>query len=215
MMKIRYVLALALAVFIAISAMSCGAVDESLETSVDETIPEDNILHVQGRINELTTIEEIYDYADYLVVCEVTSKGTAFLMSGELDTTLPQNEIMEALTGLRTPYEITVIESFKGDLEAGDTFTVLDLQGTLNGYAVDCGLPVLEVGSVYLMPICIAAEDEVYSYSPALVKIDAGVSALSADSQSSADIEPLMFETAYSGIDNYAELVSAITAVSE
>lgn len=189
-----------------------------------DSIPEENILHTSSRTIELETIEAIYDYADYIVIGRVKSKGDSFLISGEeLDTSKGQEAVMKQLIGLRTPYEIEVISSYKGDLSAGDSYTILNIQGVLDGYALDSGKPEYEVGDIYFLPISDAAPGESYAYSSAVAKIDVPVNVMAAStnitsvlsSQSSASVTPLGFETAYLNIDTLSELVSELEALQE
>lgn len=186
-----------------LTVFSCG--------SQVKTISEKNILHISGKFEDVGSLEDVYNYADYVVICEVTGVGKSYLRSGkELDTTLPMNEIMETLVGVRTPYEITVMKNFKGNLEAGDVYTVLSLEGILDGYAVDAGLPDLEVGKTYFMPICISDPQESLPYFPALAEINESRSMLS-DRQST--VEPMMFDSPYDGIDDVSELTNHLEAI--
>lgn len=188
MKKIFYILLLT-ACFAA--AVSCK------DAEID--IPEENILHVDGRIDAIGSLEGIYDYADFVVICEVTAKGDAYLKSGEaLDTSLPHDRIMQKLIELRTPYEITVKESFKGSLNVGDKYTVISLEGVIDGYEVDAGLPELEVGKVYFIPICISDPEESLPYFPAVASLNDDI------------LTPLMFDDAFVGISNTAELRDTI-----
>ena len=155
--------------------------------------------------------EDVFNYADYVVICEVTGVENSYLRSGKMiDPTLPINEIMETLVGLRTPYEITVIKSFKGDLEAGDIYTVVSLEGILDSYAVDAGLPDLEVGKTYFMPICVSDPQESLPYFPAMAIINASRSLFS---NQQSTVEPMMFDSPYNGIDDVSELTSHLEAI--
>lgn len=177
-----------------------------------ESIPEENILHISGKIEDIGSLEDVYKYTDYVVICEVTDIGNPYLRSGNtLDTSLPTSEIMKILVGLRTPYEITVKSSYKGSLNPGDSYTVVSLEGQLGGYAVDAGLPNLEVGKTYFMPICISDPDESIPYFPALVEID---NTLSKSSDNDSAIIPLMFDSPYNGINNLANLLNHLQDIS-
>ena len=191
-------LTLMVSAMLVMSAVSCG----SATTDAGVSVPDENILHVNGMIDAKDSLADVYDYADYVVVCEVTAKGNSYLGNGkELDTTLPKEEIMEQLIAIRTPYEITVKESYKGGLEIGDKYTVVSLEGVLDGYAVDAGLPDLEVGETYFMPICVSDPDESIPYFPALAKVNepTGLAKLA---NSNPTITPLMFDTPFENVSN-------------
>lgn len=195
--------ALILTFILVFTAVSCGS------TKNEPTIPEENILHVSGMLDAKETLEEVYDYADYVVICEVTEKEDSYLSGGkQLDTSLPQDEIMEQLIAVRTPYEITIKESYKGNLEIGSAFTVVSLEGELNGYALDAGLPDLEVGKTYFMPICISDPDEYIPYFPSLATI---ASEKKKSSTGTAEVVPMMFDAPFENIQNLDSLREVLT----
>lgn len=203
-------LALMISVMLVMSAVSCA----SSTTDVGATVPEENILHVNGMIDAKDSLAAIYDYADYVVICEVTAKSDSYLGNGkELDTTLPKEEIMEQLVGIRTPYEITIKESYKGGLEIGNKCTVVLLEGVLDGYAVDAGLPDLEVGETYFMPICVSDPDELIPYFPALAKVDEP-SGLARLTSKKTTLTPMMFDTPFENISDLEALTDVLTSAA-
>ena len=220
MCKIKAII-ISIAILSCLVLISCAKEQSGTVTQDSETIPEDHILGFSGKIDARESIEEIYNYADYVVIAEVTSVGESFIITGEeLDTTLPENEIMYMLNGLRTPYEATVISSYKGDLEVGESYTVLGFNGSLNGYATESDMPDLEVGEIYFMPICVTAPNEWYPYYPGAAMItDCDIDSLSADTNSldssSASVEPIMFDIAYTDISTLSDLVGELEALQE
>lgn len=193
---------------------ACGA--RASAAADISSIPEDNILRLGGQISAYNTLPEIFASADYVVVCEVTSRDDSYLIDGgELTTGMPHDEIMKELIDLRTPYEIKVLESFKGDLAPNDSFTVLGLNGVIDSYAVDTVFPDLEVGGVYLLPICVASEYEAYPYLQGAARLDGYDSTHALGENSSAAVKTLMYDPPYQEISNVSELTDAVAGLSD
>ena len=202
------------ALILTLGLSACGA-RASADADIS-SIPEDNILRLGGQVSAYNTLPEIFDCADYVVVCEVTSRGDSYLIDGgELTTGMPHDEIMKELIDLRTPYEIKVLESFKGDLAPNDSFTVLGLNGIIDNYAVDTVFPDLEVGGVYLLPICVASEYEAYPYLQGAARLDGYDSTHALGENSSAAVKTLMYDPPYKEITNVSELADAVAGLSD
>lgn len=213
MRKSQLILPLVLLI-LTLGLSACGA-RASADADIS-SIPEDNILRLGGEISAYNTLPEIFASADYVVVCEVTSRGDSYLIDGgELTFGMPHDEIMKELIDLRTPYEIKVLESFKGDLAPDDSFTVLGLNGIIDNYAVDTVFPDLEVGGVYLLPICVASEYEAYPYLQGAARLDGYDSTHAISDNGGAAVKTLMYDPPYKEITNVSELTDAVAGLSD
>ena len=118
------------------------AVGEEEITSVDHY----EEINISSRVLPYPDIERVYSTCDYLVLAKVTSMSDSYLYNRTFD---PAGDvpIAEQLRHLRTPYEVEIIEVFKGDtIESGDTLTVFTTGGTYAGYIVETSFPGLEIG---------------------------------------------------------------------
>ena len=187
------------------------AVGEEKTTSVDHY----EEINISSRVLPYRDIDEIYSTCDYLVLAKVTSMSDSYLYNRTFD---PGSDvpIAEQLRHLRTPYDVEIIEVFKGDtVESGDTLTVFTTGGTYAGYIVETSFPELEVGGTYILPgVDLGANQKYVIRNPM-----AEVSDVSSDSRSavltsgSAEIIPSMFDSTWEGIDTISDLRDKIAEI--
>ena len=189
------------------------AVGEEKTTSVDHY----EEINISSRVLPYRDIDEIYSTCDYLVLAKVTSMSDSYLYNRTFD---PNSDvpIAEQLRHLRTPYEVEIIEVFKGD-EAitGDTMTVFTTGGTYAGYIVETSFPELEVGNTYILPVVDFGDDQNLVIQTAMAEIDDELTASvsSVNSNGSAQISASMFDSTWEGIDTIADLRDEIDAIKE
>lgn len=168
----------------------------------DEIVSKGEKEYIKFSLNfmKIESLEGILGFYDYFVLCKVNSRGKSYLRSGEFDPSETDKSITEQLMSIQTPYEIEVLEIYKciqDDFEVGNTITAVAAHGEIANYIVDFGLPQLEIGEIYLLPLDHPySNDEfgiVTSYS---VKVSQ-TSELSTDSSKAAELEPLMHTEPY------------------
>ena len=187
------------------------AVGEEKTTSVDHY----EEINISSRVLPYRDIDEIYSTCDYLVLAKVTSMSDSYLYNRTFD---PGSDvpIAEQLRHLRTPYDVEIIEVFKGDtVESGDTLTVFTTGGTYAGYIVETSFPELEVGGTYILPVVDLGDNQNYVIRNPMAE----VSDVSSDSRSavltsgSAEIIPSMFDSTWEGIDTISDLRDKIAEI--
>lgn len=201
---------------IALSALSCGKIEsENVDNSVDTSISETKVVKMSAKFGTPESFNEVYDFCDCLVVAHVKSIGDSYLLDGELDTSGDELSINRQLVGIRTPYEIEIINVYKGDFSIGDTITIVSAHGTLAGYTVDFGLPAPEVGKTYIMPLnSVYGTDEWSVRCTAMAEVVMDNVGSNVSTMSSAVlIEPLMFDSAYKGLDSIADIETAVSVI--
>lgn len=187
------------------------AVGEEKTTSVDHY----EEINISSRVLPYRDIDEIYSTCDYIVLAKVTSMSDSYLYNRTFD---PYSDvpIAEQLRHLRTPYDVEIIEVYKGDtVESGDTLTVFTTGGTYAGYIVETSFPELEVGGTYILPVVDLGDNQNYVIRNPMAE----VSDVSSDSRSavltsgSAEIIPSMFDSTWEGIDTISDLRDKIAEI--
>lgn len=102
---------------------------------------------------KIESLEGVLGLCDCYVLAKVNSRGESYLRSGEFDPNRTDKSVSQQLMSIQTPYEIEILEVYMGDLEVGSTVTAAAAHGEIADYIVDFGLPELEVGEIYLMPL--------------------------------------------------------------
>lgn len=187
------------------------AVGEEETTSVDHY----EEINISSRVLPYRDIDEIYSTCDYIVLAKVTSMSDSYLYNRTFDPN-GDEPIAEQLRHLRTPYDVEIIEVFKGDsIESEDTMTVFTKGGTYAGYIVETSFPELEVGGTYILPVVDLGDNQNYVIRNPMAE----VSDVSSDSRSavltsgSAEIIPSMFDSTWEGIDTIADLRDKIAEI--
>ena len=178
------------------------AVGEEETTSVDHY----EEINISSRVLPYRDIDEIYSTCDYLVLAKVTSMSDSYLYNRTFD---PAGDvpIAEQLRHLRTPYDVEIIEVFKGDtIESGDTMTVFTKGGTYAGYIVETSFPELEVGGTYILPVVDLGDNQNYVIRNPMAEVSALTSG-------SAEIIPSMFDSTWEGIDTISDLRDKIAEI--
>lgn len=187
------------------------AVGEEETTSVDHY----EEINISSRVLPYRDIDEIYSTCDYIVLAKVTSMSDSYLYNRTFDPN-GDEPIAEQLRHLRTPYDVEIIEVFKGDsIESEDTMTVFTKGGTYAGYIVETSFPELEVGGTYILPVVDLGDNQNYVIRNPMAE----VSDVSSDSRSavltsgSAEIIPSMFDSTWEGIDTISDLRDKIAEI--
>ncbi|MBQ8510583.1 MAG: hypothetical protein IJ493_11820 [Clostridia bacterium] len=199
---------------------SCGcsnnkAILDNDTVDADKTA-EVKVIQVKAQFGDPKSFNAVYGFCDQMVMARVKSVGESYILGGELDTTGDEASIAQQMIGIRTPYEIEIVNVYKGDAMAGDTMTVVSAHGTLEGYSVDFGLPIPEVGKTYIMPLsCVYGTDEWSICATAMAEVGLDVTASTASIvDTTVEIIPLMFESVYEGIHSVADIDAAVTAIT-
>lgn len=186
------------------------AVGEEKTTSVDHY----EEINISSRVLPYRDIDEIYSTCDYLVLAKVTSMSDSYLYNRTFD---PGSDvpIAEQLRHLRTPYDVEIIEVFKGDtIESGDTMTVFTKGGTYAGYIVETSFPELEVGGTYILPVVDLGDNQNYVIRNPMAEVsDVSGDNRSTLSSGSAEIIPSMFDSTWEGIDTISDLRDKIAEI--
>ncbi len=186
------------------------AVGEEKTTSVDHY----EEINISSRVLPYRDIDEIYSTCDYLVLAKITSMSDSYLYNRTFD---PGSDvpIAEQLRHLRTPYDVEIIEVFKGDtIESGDTMTVFTTGGTYAGYIVETSFPELEVGNTYILPVVDLGDNQNYVIRNPMAEVsDVSGDSRSTLSSGSAEIIPSMFDSTWEGIDTIADLRDKIAEI--
>ncbi len=186
------------------------AVGEEETTSVDHY----EEINISSRVLPYRDIDEIYSTCDYLVLAKVTSMSDSYLYNRTFD---PDSDvpIAEQLRHLRTPYDVEIIEVFKGDtIESGDTMTVFTKGGTYAGYIVETSFPELEIGNTYILPVVDLGDNQNYVIRNPMAEVsDVSGDSRSTLSSGSAQITASMFDSTWEGIDTIADLRDKIAEI--
>ena len=178
------------------------AVGEEETTSVDHY----EEINISSRVLPYRDIDEIYSTCDYLVLAKITSMSDSYLYNRTFD---PGSDvpIAEQLRHLRTPYEVEIIEVYKGgEVITGDTMTVFTTGGTYAGYIVETSFPELEVGGTYILPVVDLGDNQNYVIRNPMAEVSALTSG-------SAEIIPSMFDSTWEGIDTISDLRDKIAEI--
>ena len=226
MSKLRIIFVLLLTIIIACN-VSCGnassaETDDELtaESSVETDGETDDDKFIQlgfASIHEFETLQQLYDFADGIVIGKITDIGEPYRTDGgKIDSSIFKNRNVHAIEKIRIPFEVTVIYCCKGDFETGETFTYLGLNGPVDGYTFGYKpiMPIPEYGETYLLALGIYSEDEIYLNSPSLLHIES-TDEESTELDRSAKVEPLFFDSAYEGIKNVGDLLDALDSLDK
>ena len=194
--------------------MTSDATDTAVGEEETPSVDHYEEINISSRVLPYRDIDEIYSTCDYIVLAKVTSMSDSYLYNRTFD---PAGDvpIAEQLRHLRTPYEVEIIEVFKGD-EAitGDTMTVFTTGGTYAGYIVETSFPELEVGNTYILPVVDFGDNQNYVIRNPMAEIsDLSDESRSALSSGSAEIIPSMFDSTWEGIDTIADLRDKIAEI--
>ena len=197
--------------------MISGKESAAASPKLPEEAAVNHVVEISSRVLPYRDIDEIYSTCDYIVLATVTSMSDSYLYNRTFDPN-GDEPIAEQLRHLRTPYEVEIIEVFKGD-EAitGDTMTVFTTGGTYAGYIVETSFPELEVGNTYILPVVDFGDDQNLVIQTAMAEIDDELTASvsSVNSNGSAQISASMFDSTWEGIDTIADLRDEIDAIKE
>ena len=174
-----------------------------------------HVVEIISRLLPYPDIDRVYSTCDYLVLAKVTSMSDSYLYNRTFD---PGSDvpIAEQLRHLRTPYDVEIIEVFKGDtIESGDTMTVFTKGGTYAGYIVETSFPELEIGGTYILPVVDLGDNQNYVIRNPMAEVSdvSGDSRSAALTSGSAEIIPSMFDSTWEGIDTIADLRHKIAEI--
>ena len=220
MMK-KAVVILSIGIIIIIIMISAVMISGKESTAASPELPEEatvnQVVEISSRVLPYRDIDEIYSTCDYLILAKVTSMSDSYLYNRTFD---PNSDvpIAEQLRHLRTPYDVEIIEVYKGvEAISDDTMTVFTTGGTYAGYTVVTSFPELEVGNTYILPVVDFGDNQNLVIQTAMAKIDSELSASvsSVNSNGSAQITASMFDSTWEGIDIIADLRDEIDVIKE
>ena len=195
--------------------MTSDATDTAVGEEETTSVGHYEEINISSRVLPYRDIDEIYSTCDYLILAKVTSTSDSYLYNRTFD---PDSDvpIAEQLRHLRTPYEVEIIEVYKGvEAISDDTMTVFTTGGTYAGYIVETSFPGLEVGNTYILPVVDFGDNQNFVIRNPMAQ----VSDLSSESRSaaltsgSAEIIPLMFDSTWEGIDTIADLRDKVAEI--
>lgn len=162
---------------------------------------------------KIESLEGVLGLCDCYVLAKVNSRGESYLRSGEFDPNRTDKSVSQQLMSIQTPYEIEILEVYMGDLEVGSTVTAAAAHGEIADYIVDFGLPELEVGEIYLMPLDHTyGDDELGIVTSSSVKVSQ-IETLSTDSAQTATLTPLMRTAPYDGLETLQDFETKIAEI--
>ena len=186
------------------------AVGEEETTSVDHY----EEINISSRVLPYRDIDRVYSTCDYLILAKVTAMSDSYLYNRTFD---PDSDvpIAEQLRHLRTPYDVEIIEVYKGgEAISGDTMTVFTTGGTYAGYIVETSFPELEVGGTYILPVVDVGDNQNYVIRNPMAEVsDVSGDSRSTLSSGSAQITASMFDSTWEGIDTISDLRDKIAEI--
>ncbi len=214
----KAVIYLSISIVIIVIMISVVMISGKESTAASPELPEEaaanQVVEISSRVLPYRDIDEIYSTCDYLVLAKITSMSDSYLYNRTFD---PGSDvpIAEQLRHLRTPYDVEIIEVFKGDtIESGDTMTVFTTGGTYAGYIVETSFPELEVGNTYILPVVDLGDNQNYVIRNPMAEVsDVSGDSRSTLSSGSAEIIPSMFDSTWEGIDTIADLRDKIAEI--
>ena len=140
----------------------------------------------------------------YFVVCRVESRGESYLYGKEFVPTDNWLSLQRQFRSMRTPYELEILEVFKGGDEVGEQLTAVTSGGEMGGYYAKGNYPPPTVGKVYVMPIgYLDLNDEYAIMGQGVAEVDLGDDGILSDDDT---LTPTYFEGIWEGIDTVADL---------
>lgn len=91
---------------------STTAIDTS--AAVIETIDEDKVIDIGGCVFAPKSLASEVGMSSYFVVCRVESRGESYLYGKEFVQTDDRMSLQRQFRSMRTPYELEILEVFKG-----------------------------------------------------------------------------------------------------
>lgn len=195
--------------FIVFLAGCSGITEAESTTAIDtsdtesETIDEDKVIDVGGCISSPNSLASVVGMSSYFVVCRVESRGESYLYSKEFVPTDDKLSLQRQFRTIRTPYELEILEVFKGD-KVGEKLTAITSGGEMGGYYAKGNYPPPTVGKVYVMPIgYLDLNDEYAIMGQGVAEVDLGGDGILSDDDT---LTPTYFENIWEGIDTVADL---------
>ena len=178
----------------------------AIETSADdvETIDEDKVIDIGGCVFAPKSLASEVGMCSYFVVCRVESRGESYLYGKEFVQTDDKLSLQRQFRSMRTPYELEILEVFKGGDEVGEQLTAVTSGGEMGGYYAKGNYPPPTVGKVYVMPIgYLDLNDEYAIMGQGVAEVDLGDDGILSDNDT---FTPTYFEGIWEGIDTVADL---------
>lgn len=169
-----------------------------------ETIDEDKVIDIGGCIFAPKSLASEVGMCSYFVVCRVESRGESYLYGKEFVQTDDRMSLQRQFRSMRTPYELEILEVFKGGDEVGEKLTAVTSGGEMGGYYAKGHYPQPTVGKVYVMPIgYLDLNDEYAIMGQGVAEVDLGDDGILSDDDI---LTPTYFEGIWDGIDTVADL---------
>ena len=111
-----------------------------------ETIDEDKVIDIGGCIFAPKSLASEVGMSSYFVVCRVESRGESYLYGKEFVPTDNWLSLQRQFRSMRTPYELEILEVFKGGDEVGEKLTAVTSGGEMGGYYAKGNYPPPTVG---------------------------------------------------------------------
>ena len=214
----KAVIYLSISIVIIVIMISVVMISGKESTAASPELPEEaaanQVVEISSRVLPYQDIDEIYSTCDYLVLAKVTSMSDSYLYNRTFDPA-GDEPIAEQLRHLRTPYDVEIIEVYKGDtVESGDTLTVFTTGGIYAGYIVETSFPELEVRNTYILPVVDLGDNQNYVIRNPMAEVsDVSGDSRSTLSSGSAEIIPSMFDSTWEGIDTISDLRGKIAEI--
>lgn len=214
----KAVIYLSISIVIIVIMISVVMISGKVSTAASPELPEEaaanRVVEISSRVLPYPDIDRVYSTCDYLILAEVTSMSDSYLYNCTFD---PDSDvpIAEQLRHLRTPYDVEIIEVYKGDtVESGDTMTVFTTGGMYAGYIVETSFPELEVGNTYILPVVDLGDNQNYVIRNPMAEVsDVSGDSRSTLSSGSAEIIPSMFDSTWEEIDTISDLRGKIAEI--
>ena len=156
MRKLNLCLVTLLIAFLAgCSVMTEAESTNEIDTSAAEveTIDEDKVIDIGGCVFAPKSLASEVGMSSYFVVCRVESRGESYLYGKDFVPTDDKLSLQRQFRSMRTPYELEILEVFKGGYEVGEQLTAVTSGGEMGGYYAKGNYPQPTVGKLYVMPI--------------------------------------------------------------
>ena len=170
---------------------------------------------MQPDIRLFASIDDCMENADYVITCTVADIGEPFAKDGPHKPETQGRALYDYIRSIRTPVTLAVEEvHYDSTGTLGDTLTVLEYRGTVNGCTLTNPFPDYEEGHRYLLFIAIAPDGEtniiIGQASVELPADDASAFSLPADESDS--FTPMFQNHAFDDYDSLSELTDAVRA---
>lgn len=198
-MRIQRYICLSLSLLLLIAFVSCAKQLDPSPTDDSAT------LHMNANMRPFASLDDCMENADYVITAVVSEVGEAFALDGARPAETGE-DLYDYIRSIRTPVTLSVEEvHYDSTGSLGDSLTVLEYRGTVQGCTLTNSYPVYEENHRYLLFIAIAPDGETN-----LIIGQASVEIPANDGKNADSFTPLFSNTAFDAYDSLSALTAAV-----